>query len=273
MLKDATSFRFAAARPEPWRVGVARSQRRIPPIERFLVTCEHGGFRVPSRWRNLFAGREEVLSSHRGYDAGALVFARMLARSLACPLVSSTTTRLLVDLNRSVGHRKVFSESTRTLPPNERTLILDRHYHPYRDQVEDVVRRAIAEGDTVVHVSCHSFTPIWNGQERRIDIGLLHDPKRPLEAARCAAWGKALRQRDPTLRVRRNAPYRGDGDGLTTHLRTRFPPGRYLGFEVEVNQRFVLDDASRGPGLRQDLIHSMATAWALPGAPHPKEHP
>lgn len=211
------------------------------------------------------------MASHRGHDAGALDFARRLARALGCPLVSSTTTRLLVDLNRSASHRKVFSETTRSLAASERARILEAHYHPYRQRVEDLVREAIVQGDKVVHVSCHSFTPVWNGRERTTDIGLLFDPKRPLEASRCVSWQAALRARDPSLRVRRNDPYRGDGDGLTTHLRTLFPPSLYLGLELEVNQKFLSTHASRGPRLRQDLIHSLRTAWALPGAPNRKE--
>lgn len=216
---------------------------------------------------------EVALTSHRGHDAGALVFARQLSRSLSCPLVFSTTTRLLVDLNRSVGHRRHFSDTTRGLPDAERALILERHYHPYREQVEVLVEQAVTNGDTVVHMSCHSFTPIWNGQERKTDIGLLFDPKRRLEAVRCAAWRSRLRDRDPSLNIRRNDPYRGDGDGLTTSLRTRFAPHQYLGIELEVNQKFVLGNASRASRLRQDLIHSLRSAWALSSAPIQGENP
>lgn len=216
---------------------------------------------------------EVVLASHRGHDAGALVFARQLSRSLTCPLVFSATTRLLVDLNRSVGHRRHFSDTTRGLPDAERAMILERHYHPYRDRVEHLVGEAAAKGDTVVHVSCHSFTPIWNGQERKTDIGLLFDPKRPLEAARCAAWKVRLRERDPSLNVRRNDPYRGDGDGLTTYLRSSFAPRQYQGIEIELNQKFVLGNASRASRLRQDLIHSLRSAWALSSAPIQGENP
>ena len=61
-----------------------------------LVTCEHGGNRVPKRYRRLFAGWESVLASHRGYDPGALTLARELARAFDAPLVASTVTRLLV---------------------------------------------------------------------------------------------------------------------------------------------------------------------------------
>lgn len=214
-----------------------------------------------------------MLASHRGHDAGALVFARRLSRALSCPLEFSTTTRLLVDLNRSVGHRRLFSDTTRVLPREERALILERHYHPYRDRVENLVREAIADGDSVVHVSSHSFTPVWNGQERKADIGLLHDPKRPLEAAKCASWRLRLQERDSTLNIRRNDPYRGDSDGLTTYLRTRFAPDRYQGIELEVNQKFVLDNASRGLRLRQDLIHSLRSAWGISSAPNQGEYP
>ena len=210
---------------------------------------------------------EDLLVSHRGHDAGALVLARQLSRALTCPLEFSTTTRLLVDLNRSIGHRKQFSDTTRGLPLEERALILERHYHPYRDRVEDLVREGIAQGDTVAHVSCHSFTPTWKGEVRKADIGLLYDPKRPFEAARCAAWRRRLQERDPSLNIRRNDPYRGDGDGLTTHLRTLFAPHQYLGIELEVNQKFVFANASRASRLRQDLIHSLRSAWALSSAP------
>nr|MCU0865398.1 N-formylglutamate amidohydrolase [Planctomycetota bacterium] len=39
--------------------------------------------------------------------------------------------------------------------------------------------------------------------------------------------------------VRRNFPYFGDTDGFTTHLRQQLPAARYLGLEIECNQRAV----------------------------------
>ena len=58
--------------------------------------------------------------------------ARALAREFAAPLVASTVSRLLVDLNRSAAHRSVFSEATRAAPAALRATILERHYRPYR---------------------------------------------------------------------------------------------------------------------------------------------
>jgi hypothetical protein len=39
--------------------------------------------------------------------------------------------------------------------------------------------------------------------------------------------------------VRRNYPYRGNADGLTTALRRVHGADRYVGIEVELNQRLL----------------------------------
>ena len=39
---------------------------------RWLLTCEHGGNQVPEPWRERFAGAQDVLASHRGWDRGSL---------------------------------------------------------------------------------------------------------------------------------------------------------------------------------------------------------
>lgn len=59
------------------------------------------------------------------------------------------------------------------------------------------------------------------------------------------------------MRVRRNYPYAGKADGLTSHLRQRFPSNVYAGIEVEVNQRFVLAGGRSWSALRRVLIESL----------------
>ena len=88
--------------------------------DRLLITCEHGGNRVPARYRHMFRGRQRQLETHRGYDFGALVMAREIATRFSAPLIASTVTRLLVDLNRSVGHRDLHSNATRIQPRERR---------------------------------------------------------------------------------------------------------------------------------------------------------
>ena len=228
----------------------------------FLVTCEHGGNRIPAPYRTLLRGHAALLDTHRGYDPGALVMARELAKALHAPLVTSTVSRLLVDLNRSIGHPQLFSATTRGAPSTVREGIVARHYLPYRAQVERLVGRSVARGRRVIHISSHSFTPVLHGNVRRADVGLLYHPGRRGEVHLCARWKAALANMAPELRVRRNYPYAGKGDGLTCHLRKHFSPSVYVGIELEVNQKIVFASGRRWTALRRVLIDSLLAAHA-----------
>ena len=174
---------------------------------------------MPRAYAELFAGRDDLLASHRGWDPGSLQLGRQLARAFDAPLHASTTTRLLVDLNRSIGHPQLFSEITRGLTRAARDCIVATHYRPYRDHVEGEIARRIASGLSVVHIASHSFTPVLNGDVRRADVAWLYDPRRHGESALAQRWMVQLAQRAPDLRLRRNYPYQGRGDGLTALLR------------------------------------------------------
>lgn len=228
----------------------------------FLFTCEHGGNRIPAPHRALFRGQAALLASHRGYDPGALAMARALASAFGAPLVSSTVSRLLVDLNRSIGHPRLFSAVTRAAPAGVRVAILARHYRPHRDKVERLAARFVARGRRVIHIASHSFTPELDGRLRSADVGLLYDPRRHGEAGLCGRWKAALRALAPGLRVRRNYPYAGRSDGLTSWLRRRFPPGAYVGIELEVNHAIVLAPGRGWIALRGMLIDSLRSACA-----------
>ena len=229
----------------------------------FLVTCEHGGNRIPTRYRGLFRGQAALLGTHRGYDPGALVMARQIARALHAPLVTSTVSRLLVDLNRSIGHPKIFSAASRAAPVAVRAKIVEQHYLPYREEVERLVRRSVSRGRRVIHISSHSFTPELDGNVRRADVGLLYHPGRSGEVALAARWKTALEEAAPELRVRRNYPYAGKGDGLTSHLRLRFSPAAYVGIELEVNQKIVFAAGRRWTRLRVVLVEALLAAHAF----------
>lgn len=222
-----------------------------------LVTCEHGGNAIPRAYRSLFEGFDEVLASHRGWDPGALTLARDVATAFGAPLVFATVSRLLVELNRSPHHRALFSERTRALPPEARAALLAAHYEPYRRQVEDRVRAAVASGGTVFHLSCHSFTPVLDGEVRNADIGLLYDARRTGERTLCERWSALLADHVAPLRVRRNYPYRGHADGLTTFLRRRFADTQYAGVEIEVNQKHPLRGGAAWARLRRDIVASL----------------
>jgi predicted N-formylglutamate amidohydrolase len=230
-----------------------------------LVTSEHGGNSVPSAIAPLFRGRRGELHSHRGYDPGALDMARGLADGLGAPLVASTVSRLVIDLNRSLDNAGAWSAPTRALPPEKRDRIIRQYYVPYRSKVERLVAVACDRRRRVYHFSSHSFTPVLDGKRRHADVGLLYDPARPYEAKLCAAIKKALLERLPSLCVRRNYPYAGTSDGLTTWLRKRYAADEYCGIEIELNQAIVARAPSQWRWLREALVPAITSALPVNG--------
>lgn len=227
-----------------------------PPMP--LVTCEHASNRVPAVVGDVFRPRARRLESHAGFDRGAAEVARTLGRRLRTRPILGTVTRLAIDLNRSPDNPRRFSPASRRLDSHARaalTSLHDRHWA----RVDAAIQREVEAGRAVLHVGVHSFTPVLRGRVRPMDIGLLYDPSRPGERRLALSWCRELRQRDPGLVVRRNAPYRGTADGLTRGMRQRWPDAAYVGVELELNQRWLRD--GRFPSSLVDtLIASLCAA-------------
>lgn len=211
----------------------------------YLFTCEHAGHRVPARYRALFKPHQRLLASHRGYDPGIFPVARAVSDALGVSMLAHHETRLLVEVNRSLHHPRLFSKISKALPVEERADVLDRYYHPHRARVTAALIDLMDRNDRVVHVGFHSFTPVLDGVVREVDIGLLYDPARASEVEFCRALKQRLTAAAPHLRIRMNQPYRGASDGLTTALRQQWPDRRYAGIELEINQRLLKTNAQR----------------------------
>jgi predicted N-formylglutamate amidohydrolase len=225
-----------------------------------LVTSEHGGNDVPAEQRALFRGRRRLLDSHRGWDPGTLDLAERLASALGAPLVASTVTRLLVDLNRSPHNPRVFSEVTRPLPRAERLALLERWHSPHWKAARAAVATGLRGRSRMLHLGIHSFTPVLNGVVRRPDVALLYDPARAAERELARSWSRALALAQPSRVVRRNDPYRGAGDGLPTALRRDLGASRYLGIEIEINQRHVGRGGRFPSWVADTLLETLAEA-------------
>ena len=221
-----------------------------------VISCEHGGNRIPKPYQALFHD-QALLDSHRGFDPGALGMARALATAYSAPLVSATISRLLVDLNRSIGNPSLHAEAIRKLPAEMQQRILKQYYQPYRTQAEQLVRQTLADHGQVIHLSSHSFTPVLEGKVRHADIGLLYDPIRPGERELCENWQAALKVCAPELIVRRNYPYAGKGDGLTAWFRRQLSPAVYVGIELEINQKHIVGAGRRWTALRKIIVQSL----------------
>jgi predicted N-formylglutamate amidohydrolase len=232
----------------------------LPRPDYLILSCEHGGNRVPLPYRKLFSRR--FLRTHRGYDPGALAVARDFAAATDAPFFYSTISRLFVELNRPAGHPQVFFLA---LPQAERESLLRRYYFPYWRGIETAIGKAVRRDRRVLHLSVHSFTPRLRGVRRTTDIGLLFDPQREREAAFCRAWKAAIEEHIPRLVVRHNDPYQGASPSVVAAMRERFSAPDYVGVQLEVNQKFPRGDPRRWLALRKRLcaalVEALSAGW------------
>ena len=205
-----------------------------------MLTCEHASNRLPTAFKK--AVPADVLKTHRAYDIGAVQVFRKLVR-FAKPEFSceGKFSRLFVDLNRTITNKSAFSEyyeafETRDKAAAEKVKAqATAYWKEYRDNVEKFV--VSNKGTEIVHLGIHSFTPVLNGKVRSTDIGILYDSSRPQERAYANVIKDEIKRLYPAMKVRFNYPYKGTSDGLTTTLRKKFGP-RYVGIEIEINQKF-----------------------------------
>ena len=222
-----------------------------------MITCEHASNAVPDFvLRALRDSKipDDVLASHRAYDIGAYkVFSNLVKRLKPDFHCSSRFSRLVVDMNRSATNKTFFSEFTVGLPSSVKSHMLSL-WEKYREKIESFVAGVIPpnvrknEKKTpkdapevplkVIHLGIHSFTPILNGIERDADVGILYDPSRPAEVKIAQTLIQNIHERAPWLKIRKNYPYLGKSDGLTTTLRQKFGPS-YAGLEIEINQKLL----------------------------------
>lgn len=219
-----------------------------------IISCEHAGNYVPEEYARLFKATPEILESHRGWDPGAWEVARYLSEQLSSPAYGCFTTRLLMEVNRSLHHPQLFSKFTASLNEVEKSKLLNNIYFPYRTEVFNAIRNA---GKPVLHLSVHTFTPVLDGHLRKTDIGILFDPERDEEAKFCERWRSSLQQSLPELKIQFNAPYKGIDDGFATYLRTQFSGKEYMGIELEINQKYI--NTETWSVIKQKLAETLRT--------------
>ena len=220
----------------------------------WLLTCEHYSNGLPLKYAEVFLNAVDVLESHRGYDVRvAPMFIRLE------PLFDESFyyrySRLLIEPNRSLHHRHLFSPFTTGFSASEKANLISNYYQPYRKKVEDFIASYIDQG--VFHVSVHSFTPKLGNQNRETPVGLLFDSTKSHERDLAVIWKGMIHEVEPSIKVRFNYPYRGAADGFTTYLRKCFPEN-YVGFELEVRNDVILD-------LRSSIYESLANLRGVIG--------
>ncbi len=175
-----------------------------------IIVVDHATNHIPARWGDLGLG-ESDRQAHIAWDPGALPVARGLSRLLDAPLFAATVSRLVLDLNRPLGSATLIpavSETT-VIPGNTDVTEADRAariatvYEPYHAALDGLVERcARRSAQPVAVVAIHTFTPVYKGVARPLQVGVLFDRDERL--------GRGVLdelRREPTLAAEANQPY------------------------------------------------------------------
>lgn len=220
-----------------------------------LLLCEHASSDIPARYDGLGL-KPEDRQSHAAWDPGARAVALHLSEALNAPLVASRVSRLVFDCNRPPEAASAMPEKSelievpgnRDLTPEQRQERVDTVYAPFCEAVTRVIEAREAAGLKTVVVTMHSFTPVYYGEPRAVEIGILHDSDSRLADAMLAA-APAL----PHRRVERNEPY-GPADGVTHSLKVHALSRGLPNVMIEIR-----NDLLRSPAEEQAMAEEMLT--------------
>ena len=160
--------------------------KKYGDCEDYLVICDHASNNIPLEYDNLGISKKD-LESHRAFDLGASEVAIELSSLLSCSLVMANFSRLLNDPNRGkddptlipkLSEGKIIKGNINISMSEddiERSKRILGFYLPYHRQINGFINKSLDNGKIPKILSIHSFTPIWKGKKREIDIGILWD--------------------------------------------------------------------------------------------------
>ena len=208
-----------------------------------VLVCEHASRFIPASLANLGLD-EEAQTSHAAWDIGALEVAQSLSEGLDAPLVAARISRLVYDCNRPPeAPDTIPAQSERFAVPGnaalteaQRAARVREVYEPFSALVSDTIDR---HRGVPVLITVHSFTPVYLGRRRRVEIGVLHD-----DDTRLADAMLACADRHTPLIVGRNDPY-GPADGVTHTLRRHAIACNLANVMLEIRNDLLPDRKAR----------------------------
>lgn len=219
----------------------------------FLFVCEHASSRLPAALGTLGLSAE-ALESHIAWDPGARAVSLVLSGHFDSPLVYQRYSRLAYDCNRppeSPAAMPVKSEiysvpGNASMPDDERSARIVEIYEPFHESIRDVLRERLQKGLETILVTIHTFTPVYFGKKRDVELGILHDSDARLADAMLDTAGT-----NRVFDVRRNEPY-GPGDGVTHTLKLHGVANGLRNVMIEIRNDLVADET--GQGIAADYI-------------------
>lgn len=214
-----------------------------------VLVCEHASSFIPADLQDLGLNRNDRLS-HAAWDPGAMAVARQVAERLDAKLVASKVSRLVYDCNRPPDAPDAMpAQSERVVVPGNAELDdaarqsrAKTYYYPFRKTLADTLSVTAAQGATPVLVTVHSFTPVYHGSPRAVEIGILHDSDTRLADAMLIA------AQTSAFDVQRNEPY-GPEHGVTHTLKEHGLADGYANVMLEIRNDLIgTEDQQRKMG-------------------------
>jgi predicted N-formylglutamate amidohydrolase len=183
-----------------------------------VLVCEHASNRLPRKLGSLGLNPED-LDRHIAYDIGAEAVSRTLSKLLDAPLVLQRYSRLAYDCNRSPEHPGAMPEvseifeipGNKNLSPEAKLARINALYRPFHTELSGLLDRRAVNNKKSLFVTIHSFTEIYLGKQRAVELGLLFD--------RDARIANELAKAFPGFDTRLNEPYSAkDGVMHTANL-------------------------------------------------------
>ena len=229
-----------------------------------VLVCEHASNAIPLYFDNLGLSEAER-QSHIAWDPGAKSLAVSLSRALDAPLVCSRVSRLVFDCNRPVDSPTAMPQkSEHTAIPGNLSLSaaqaearIEQIYDPFQSVLGDVVASQRDIHDKPALVTVHSFTPVFFGIARKVQIGLLHSGDAILARAMLEAANGLNDLRQTDLRIELNQPY-GPEDGVYHTLDAHGENNGLPNVMIEVRNDLLgtPDSAEQIAKTLENLIHT-----------------
>nr|WP_272211669.1 N-formylglutamate amidohydrolase [Marinicella sp. W31]MDC2877559.1 N-formylglutamate amidohydrolase [Marinicella sp. W31] len=214
---------------------------------RVILICEHAGRAIPEVLGDMGLSAA-LLESHIAWDPGALAVSRLLSTALDSMLVHQRFSRLVYDCNRppeasdsTPEISEVFAvPANRGLGPVAKAERAEALYLPFHERIDQLLDETAHTARNAVIVTIHSFTPVFKGQKRDVEIGILHDSDRRLADCMLKKASAAS-----GYDVRRNEPY-APVDGVTHTLRRHALQRGLLNVMIEVRNDLIADAVGQG---------------------------
>lgn len=227
---------------EPHPVSLRRPHGRSV----FLLTADHAGRLIPRALGTLGLPPRER-TRHIAWDIGIASVTRRLSTALDATAVLQRYSRLVIDCNRPPAVASAFpeiSDETR-VPANAALSAAEKErrrraiFEPYHAAIAALIASRQAAGQPTLYVAMHSFTPVFQGEARKMQCAVLYNRNPRLSLALFQ-----LLRTEGDLIVAENAPYRvSDATDYGVPVHAEAAGLDYL--EIEIRQDLISHPAGQ----------------------------